>query len=148
MALLLNLRHLADSELHRKGELSAEEMDWGIRDDAIRIESPLQYDLTVQKLEDALLAQGSLQLMLKCSCVRCLKSFSTVMKVPSWTLHLPLQGEDKVTVTNDCVDLTPFLREDILLEFPQHPLCKPECAGLKTKSKSPKGKDAEKAASA
>jgi len=30
----------------------------------------------------------------------------------------------------DCVDLTPFLREDILLTLPQHPLCKPDCRGL------------------
>ena len=33
-------------------------------------------------------------------------------------------------VVNDCVDLTPYVREDILLEFPQHPLCDPECRGL------------------
>ena len=44
--------------------------------------------------------------------------------------HLPLVGEDAVPVTNDCVDLTPFLREDILLTLPQHPLCKPDCRGL------------------
>jgi uncharacterized metal-binding protein YceD (DUF177 family) len=25
------------------------------------------------------------------------------------------------------------VREDILLEFPQHPLCKPDCGGLKKK---------------
>jgi uncharacterized metal-binding protein YceD (DUF177 family) len=28
------------------------------------------------------------------------------------------------------VDLTPFVREDILLEFPRHPLCEPQCRGL------------------
>ena len=44
------------------------------------------------------------------------------------------EGEDRVAVDNDCVDLTPYLREDILLEFPQHPLCKPECRGLKKTS--------------
>jgi len=32
------------------------------------------------------------------------------------------------------VDLTPFAREDILLEFPQHPLCDPECSGLPNSS--------------
>jgi uncharacterized metal-binding protein YceD (DUF177 family) len=32
------------------------------------------------------------------------------------------------------VDLTPFIREDILLDFPQRPLCRPDCAGLKSKS--------------
>jgi uncharacterized metal-binding protein YceD (DUF177 family) len=26
--------------------------------------------------------------------------------------------------------LTPYLREDILLEIPQHPLCEAECCGL------------------
>jgi uncharacterized metal-binding protein YceD (DUF177 family) len=33
-------------------------------------------------------------------------------------------------INNDCVDLTPYVREDILLAFPQHPLCDPECGGL------------------
>ena len=50
-------------------------------------------------------------------------------------MHLPLEGDDKVSVNNDCVDLTPFVREDMLIEFPQHPLCKPECAGLIKKTK-------------
>ncbi len=35
-----------------------------------------------------------------------------------------------LTAVNDCVDLTPQVREDILLEFPWHPLCDPECRGL------------------
>jgi uncharacterized protein len=33
-------------------------------------------------------------------------------------------------VVNDFVDLTPYVREDILLEFPRHPVCNPECRGL------------------
>jgi uncharacterized metal-binding protein YceD (DUF177 family) len=41
-----------------------------------------------------------------------------------------------VTIDNDNVDLTPYLREDMILEFPQHPLCKPDCAGLKKMDKS------------
>ena len=48
--------------------------------------------------------------------------------------HLPLEGEEAVSVVNDCVDLTPYVREDILLEFPQHPLCEPECRGLRNAS--------------
>jgi uncharacterized metal-binding protein YceD (DUF177 family) len=35
-----------------------------------------------------------------------------------------------VAVINDCVDLTPYLREDIFLAFPQHPLCGLQCDGL------------------
>ena len=33
-------------------------------------------------------------------------------------------------VEGDFVDLTPSLREDIFLAFPQHPLCTPECQGM------------------
>jgi uncharacterized protein len=66
------------------------------------------------------------------------------LDLPTWTLHLPFQGEEAVAVVNDVVDLTPYVREDILLEFPQHPLCDPECRGL---PKSTIGK-AKKAGSA
>jgi len=130
MSLQINLRHLEDAEVHRKGELSPAEVDWGVRDEAILREGPLQYDLSVQKLEDALLVQGSLRLALQCSCVRCLKTFSLALELSPWTRHLPLQGEDSAPIVNDCVDLTPYVREDILLEFPQHPLCKADCPGL------------------
>jgi uncharacterized metal-binding protein YceD (DUF177 family) len=39
--------------------------------------------------------------------------------------------------------LTPFVREDMLLNFPQHPLCKPDCAGLKTGQAKKLGGDEE-----
>jgi uncharacterized metal-binding protein YceD (DUF177 family) len=60
---------------------------------------------------------------------------------------VPLAGEEKAPVNNDCVDLTPFLREDMLLEFPPHPLCKPDCGGLK-KGQAPKTGGQDVAASA
>jgi uncharacterized protein len=86
--------------------------------------------LEVQKLEDGLLVQGRLHLNLDCECVRCLKPFQYRLELDGWACHLPLQGEDCVAAVNDCVDLTPYVREDILLEFPRHPLCDPECRGL------------------
>ena len=55
------------------------------------------------------------------------------LNLPHWTALLPLEGEEKVPIDNDCVDLTPYLREDILLEFPQHPLCDADCRGLPAK---------------
>jgi uncharacterized metal-binding protein YceD (DUF177 family) len=70
-------------------------------------------------------------MILDCQCVRCLKSFQHRLVLADWTCHVPLAGEDRAPVDNDCVDLTPFVREDMLLEFPAHPLCKPDCAGLK-----------------
>lgn len=129
--LSVNLRHLEKHDLHLKGELSLDELKLDLNDEMIHAEKPLRYDLNVEKLHDAILVQGKLDLTLDCECVRCLKPFQQRLHLDHWALHLPLEGDEKVSVDNDCVDLTPFVREDILLEFPQHPLCKPDCAGLK-----------------
>ena len=134
MPLTFNLRQLKDDELRLKGELPVAELDLGVTDELVRAEKPLRYNLTVQNLHDSLLVTGKLVLPLNCECGRCLKPISQDLVLNDWALHLPLEGEDKVSIENDSVDLTPFVREDILLDFPQHPLCKPECVGLKKKS--------------
>jgi uncharacterized protein len=130
MPLVVNLRHLEAHNVHLDGELPVEELDIDARDEMIRAVQPLTYNLEVQKVEDGLLVQGRLRLPLECQCVRCLKSFSCNLELSAWTRHLPFQGEESVPIVSDCVDLTPYAREDILLEFPQHPLCEPECRGL------------------
>jgi uncharacterized protein len=130
MPLLVNLRHLEAHNLHLEGELPVEELDLNTRDELIQAKEPLRYDFEVQKLEDSLLAQGQLQITLECKCARCLKPFKHTIKLDRWAAHLPFQGEESVPITNDYVDLTPYVREDILLEFPQHPLCDAECRGL------------------
>jgi len=134
MPLMVNLRHLDEHNLSLQGELPVDGLDLETRDEMIRVGQPLRYDIEVQKLDGGLLVRGSLQLALECHCVRCLKPFTHRLELKAWTCHLPFEGEDRVAVVNDCVDLTPFVREDMLLEFPQHPLCKPDCDGLKTKT--------------
>jgi uncharacterized protein len=130
MPLFVNLRHLEAHNVRPEGELPVEELDLDTRDEMIQAREPLRYDFEVQKLEHSLLVQGRLQLTLDCQCVRCLKPIKCAIKLDNWALHLPLQGEESAPVVNDCVDLTPYVREDILLEFPQHPLCDAECRGL------------------
>jgi uncharacterized protein len=134
MSLSVNLRHLETRNVNLRGELSLAELDLDVRDELIRVTQPLEYDIEVEKLDDALLIQGELHVALECECVRCLKKFTSELDLEDWTLHLPLAGEDAVSIDNDSVDLTPFVREDILLGFPQHPLCKPDCVGLKPKT--------------
>ena len=137
MPLTVNLRHLAAHSVRLQGELPSAELDLGKRDEMIEVAAPLAYNLEVEKVEHGLLIQGELELPLHCTCVRCLKSFESRLELKHWTCHVPLQGEDAAPVVNDLVDLTPFVREDILLEFPQHPLCDRECRGL---SKNEPGK--------
>ena len=132
MPLCVNLHLLERHEVLLKGELPLAELDVETLDPLIRLEKPLRYDVVVEKLEQQLLVRGELVLVLQCQCVRCLKPFARVLRLADWVAHVPLAGEDAAAVEADCVDLTPYVREDILLAFPQHPLCAPECPGLAT----------------
>ncbi len=145
MPLLVNLRHLEAHNIRLEGTVPVEELDINPHDEVIQVIHPLEHDLEVQKLEDGLLVQGRLGLVLECQCVRCLKPFQHRLELPHWTCHVPLRGEEAAPVGSDCVDLTPYVREDILLEFPRHPLCDPECSGLPGRSvgKSKNTSDAE-----
>ena len=129
MPLEVNLRHLEKQNVTLQGELSPAELDLENVDSIIH-PGPLRYDLEVEKLDKSLLVQGELHTVLECECVRCLKKIDYPLDFPNWAAHLPLEGEDQVDVINDCVDLTQPIREDILLAFPQHPLCEAECKGL------------------
>ena len=131
MPLLVNLRHLERNDLAIKGELPVADLDIELRDEMMQLAKPLGYKLELQKMEDGLLVRGQLALPLNCECVRCLKPFEYQLKLTDWACLIPLSGEDAAPMDGDTVDLTPFLREDILLELPQHPLCKTDCGGLK-----------------
>ena len=131
MPLTFNICHLGKKDLRLQGDLPADELDLDLRDDMVRTIAPLNYDLEAEELDGAALIRGNLQLPLQCTCVRCLKEFNDTLKIDGWTCHLPLKGEDATPIVNDLVNLTPYIREDILLEFPRHPVCNPECPGLK-----------------
>jgi uncharacterized metal-binding protein YceD (DUF177 family) len=75
-----------------------------------------------------------MELSVDFECVKCLRRFERPFEFKNWAGFAGLGGEDGLPVTNDCVDLTPILREDILLAFPQHPLCEAGCAGLPVKT--------------
>jgi uncharacterized protein len=130
MPLVVNLRHLEEHDVILRGELPVAELDLDTHDEMIRVTRPLRHEFEVQMLDRSLLLHGWLRLMLECRCVRCLKPFEREMELNPWTCHLPLEGEEQVPVVNDCADLTPYVREDMLLELPQHPLCKPDCRGF------------------
>ena len=135
MPVKFNIRHLEKRNVMLQGELPVAELELEALDELIHVQEPLTYDLEVQKIEHAVLVSGSMHLGVTCECARCLKPFQYQIGTDDWTCHLPLTSDEKVEVINDCVDLTPFLREDIVLAFPQHPLCDPECKGLKSPQK-------------
>jgi len=130
MKVSVNLRHLEKHGLRLCDEVSAGELELESLDELIRFDGAVHYDLEVQKLDQAVLVQGRVSVGLECECARCLRPFLAKVELVDLAAHLPLTGEGAVAVENDCVDLTPFIREDIFLALPQHPLCSKDCRGL------------------
>ncbi len=138
MPVQVNIRHLEDRDVRLKGHLPVAELDLGNLDELVHASRPLRFDLTVERAGGDIIARGKLGLTLDCECARCLKPLPCVVRLDPWTAHFPLEGPEKVAIHDDLADLTPQIREDILLEFPQHPLCGADCRGLPNRSKEKK----------
>lgn len=100
-------------------------------------------DLTVSRLvgsvaltrtPQGLYAHGQLCACTTCDCARCLDPFEqTVQSRVADLFHYPPENapEGELAVSDDVhLDLTPLVREDLLLSIPMHALCRPDCKGL------------------
>jgi uncharacterized metal-binding protein YceD (DUF177 family) len=66
--------------------------------------------------DNGVFATGSLSIPVKMECVACLREFESTLSVPNFAAQVDLDGRESV-------DLTPAIREDILLILPSHPRC-------------------------
>jgi len=135
MPLLINIKKLEDADEQLAGELAVDELDFGFEDEVVVFAQPLTYRLEVQRLHDAVLVTGNLELPVTCACVRCLQPIDHTLRLRNWTCHIPLVGDDQPLIVRDSVDLTPYLREDMVLALPTHPVCRDDCPGLTVKTK-------------
>ncbi len=111
----IHQRQIPDDGLHIEGEESAEVLDLP-KTDGLRALGPLRYSLDLGMNADGLWATGELAVDLELTCVRCLEAFPCPLEVTDVAVEM----ERPATET---VDLTPLLRDDILLALPAYPHC-------------------------
>jgi uncharacterized metal-binding protein YceD (DUF177 family) len=87
-----------------------------LKAEGIGCAGPLYYKIDLGVANGALWASGSLSQRVQLRCVSCLKQFVHEIRVPAFAAHIELRGPETV-------DLTPFMREDLLLNLPAHPHC-------------------------
>jgi uncharacterized metal-binding protein YceD (DUF177 family) len=110
----IHLRQIPDHGLHLEGEEDCPIPQ--LNPDEVRCAGPLHYDLEAGVSEGALWASGELTQPVELRCVRCLETFPFDIVVKDFTVHTELSGPEEI-------DLTPFMREDILLNLPAYPHC-------------------------
>ncbi len=136
----IHLRQIPADGLHLEGEEMCPLADLETED--IHCSGPLRYHLDVGLSEGALWANGSLVQPVELRCVSCLEKFPHDIAVPAFALHQELHGPETV-------DLTPAMREDILLNLPAHPHCDlegaRECPGARLEPATAAGKEEQEA---
>ena len=94
------------------------------REHEIRPLGPVRYDLTVSLVSEELLVTGSAEARVSFVCSRCGTSFDATVREEAFTCSYEVLDRYKP------VDLTPDIRESIILHFPTYPMCAVECRGL------------------
>src|SRR5947207_4346278 len=111
--------HLTGEEDCALGDLGSQEL-WCV--------GPMGYSLDLGISDGSLWANGTIAQTVVLACVACLEKFEHEISVPAFALHTELHGPETV-------DITPFMREDILLNLPPYPHCDRDggriCSGAK-----------------
>ena len=102
-------------------EITAKALD--VETDTVKLRGPIMLEAEISKITNAVTVKLSLSAKLSLVCGRCLNEFEIDLK-KKLQLNYPVGKGDLV------IDLGPDIRQEIILDYPLKPLCRPECKGL------------------
>lgn len=104
---------------------------------AVPVGEPIQLDLRLESVMEGVLASGSVEVDVAGECSRCLESFTDHVEVDLTELYAyPDSATDESAdpdevsrIVDEKIDLEPAVRDAVLLELPNAPLCREDCPG-------------------
>ena len=124
----VHLKQIPAEGIHLEGKEDNDIL--GLTENQIRPSGPVEYSLDIGASRSSMFVTGKLGVDVGLECVSCLKRFVFPIRVPNFVVQIELVGPE-------LVDLTPWIREDILLALPVHPHCdwdrKTKCVGPRMK---------------
>ena len=137
----VHLKQIPAEGIHLEGKEKGDIFE--LEDDQVRPIGTVEYSLDIGMSGSSLFATGEIGADFELVCVSCLKRFVYPVHIRNFAAQIELSG-------TELVDLTPWLREDILLALPVHPHCdwdrKTKCVGPRLKYleevEDPKGPNA------
>jgi uncharacterized protein len=133
--LRVDLRELAQGPVETSGELTQDDPALEALDISLR--QPIKVRGRLQGIgEGRYYWQGTAQTVVQGECRRCLKPVETPVNLEIGALFAQdpdaLEDPDSYPVAPDAteVDITPAVREELLLAAPRYVLCRDDCKGL------------------
>jgi uncharacterized protein len=119
--------------LQKHVELTLPAADLGVDDE--RITDDVLVDLTATSAVDSIAVHGTLAMPWRSQCRRCLTELDGVARIVIDEVYQDADRQtaaldDAFPIEGDQIDLVPAVRENLLLELPDHVLCRDDCAGI------------------
>ena len=100
-------------------------------DEHVAPDADVDIHLHLESLTDGIVVTGTVSVPWAGTCRRCLAVASGIAIAEVHELYQhTVTDPDAFELTGDQLDLRPMVRELILLEVPETPLCREDCAGL------------------
>lgn len=109
-----------------EGLILSEEFVAGALDletDIIKFSGPVRVQAKAYKITNAVTVHLDVDAVMRLICSRCLENFKIDFK-KDIDLNYPVSKNEL------SIDLDPDIREEIILDYPIKPLCRPNCKGL------------------
>ncbi len=93
--------------------------------------SPVVVDLEFEALSEGVIVHGTISAPWTGECRRCLgPAFGVAEATIEEIYQVKPITDEAFTFDGDAIDLGPMVRENLLVELPLAPVCRPDCAGL------------------
>ncbi|MBM3828527.1 MAG: DUF177 domain-containing protein [Actinobacteria bacterium] len=116
---------------HKDVELAVAPSVLGIDDRRLLPESDIDVRVLCESLSDGIVVEGRVQLDFRGECRRCLTPLTGTLSIEVHELYqVAITDPDAFPIENDQIDLATMVRESVLLDLPNAPVCRADCAGL------------------
>ncbi len=88
----------------------------------IHLDQPFDVEAFIALADEELVVHAEIHCSLRLSCARCLEDFVSTL-VTDATFSYAVKPTDVVDVTDD-------VRQEIMVDYPMVPICRPDCKGL------------------
>ncbi|MFA5155938.1 MAG: DUF177 domain-containing protein [Candidatus Omnitrophota bacterium] len=117
----IKVRQIPFEGLVLEETISPQSLD--LETDEVRFRGNIKIRAVVSRITNALAVKADLTAPVRMRCSRCLADVDIELKKK-------LELNYQVSTAQETVDIDQDIREEIILDYPMHLLCKPDCKGL------------------
>ncbi|MFA5430055.1 MAG: DUF177 domain-containing protein [Candidatus Omnitrophota bacterium] len=117
----IDVRNIPPEGLFREENIPPEELD--METELVSLSGPVAVKARIFRIGDILDINAAVSAVLELSCSRCLCDYSLPLAKAFRFDHRIESGEEEA-------DLTPYIRDELMVDYPVKPLCNDNCKGL------------------